>query len=276
MGYSLDDIAILFLIGFLSSAISAPFVGMLTDYYGRRSGCLLFCVLYFGSCLTKFSHHFIILGMGRVLGGISTALSQTAFESWLVSEHQNQGIFHLQGYPQNSLTLLFAKCAFANGLMSILSGIIAHVSVLNFGLISPFMESALLLGTAYYLIKANWTENYGVPVTLSVASVIDICRNCYSNSIWTVMVVQSCFESSMYIFVLLWTPVMNSLQPHSDSRLPLGILFSTFMISIMIGSQIFTGLLTRKFQLTHILIGVLLITLICFLTLGISNVFKIN
>ena len=93
MGYSLDDIAILFLIGFLSSAISAPFVGMLTDYYGRRSGCLLFCVLYFGSCLTKFSHHFIVLSLGRVLGGISTALSQTAFESWLVSEHQNQGIF---------------------------------------------------------------------------------------------------------------------------------------------------------------------------------------
>ena len=39
------DIGTLFLTGFLSSAVFGTFLGMYVDMWGRRFGCLLFCVL---------------------------------------------------------------------------------------------------------------------------------------------------------------------------------------------------------------------------------------
>ena len=41
----------------------------------------------------------------------------------------------------------------------------------------------------------------------------------------------------MYIFVFLWTPVMNQ----SGSNPPLGMIFSAFMMCIMVGSSIFSS-----------------------------------
>ena len=54
--------------------------------------------------------------------------------------------------------------------------------------------------------------------------------------------VQSIIESCMYIFVFLWTPVLSG-----DSA-PLGMIFSCFMVAIMIGASGFSLLLspTRK------------------------------
>jgi hypothetical protein len=39
------DIGTLFLTGFLSSALFGTFLGIVVDRYGRRFGCLMFCVL---------------------------------------------------------------------------------------------------------------------------------------------------------------------------------------------------------------------------------------
>ena len=48
---------------------------------------------------------------------------------------------------------------------------------------------------------------------------------------------QTCFEGSMYLFVFLWVP---SLQEAGGPELPLGYIFSSFMISMMLGSIIYT------------------------------------
>lgn len=55
---------------------------------------------------------------------------------------------------------------------------------------------------------------------------------------------QTCFEGSMYLFVFLWVP---SLQESSSSPhlLPLGYIFSCFMISMMLGSLLYTVLVAR-------------------------------
>ena len=46
---------------------------------------MLYVVTYSLSCLTKHSGDYWILMLGRLLGGVSTSLLFTAFESWLVS-----------------------------------------------------------------------------------------------------------------------------------------------------------------------------------------------
>lgn len=54
---------------------------------------------------------------------------------------------------------------------------------------------------------------------------------------------QTCFEGSMYLFVFLWVP---SLQEAADVHaiLPLGYIFSCFMLSMMLGSLLYTAIVS--------------------------------
>jgi predicted MFS family arabinose efflux permease len=54
---------------------------------GRKRACVTYCISYILSCFTKHSPEYKILMVGRVLGGIATSLLFSAFESWLVAEH---------------------------------------------------------------------------------------------------------------------------------------------------------------------------------------------
>jgi hypothetical protein len=54
---------------------------------GRKRACITYCITYILSCITKHSPQYRILMIGRVLGGIATSLLFSAFESWLVAEH---------------------------------------------------------------------------------------------------------------------------------------------------------------------------------------------
>ena len=60
--------------------------------------------------------------------------------------------------------------------------------------------------------------------------------------IFWIGIVQSIIESCMYIFVFLWTPVL--LIPKSED-VPLGMIFSCFMVCIMIGSSLFSWFLKK-------------------------------
>lgn len=52
-------------------------------------------------------------------------------------------------------------------------------------------------------------------------------------------IVQSLFESAMYIFVFMWTPTLEAGVAHD---IPHGVVFATFMVSIMVGSYLFNSL----------------------------------
>ena len=63
-------------------------MGSLADRYGRKLNCLIFVVLYSISCLTKHSPDFNVLMVGRLLGGVSTSILYSAFETWMIHEHK--------------------------------------------------------------------------------------------------------------------------------------------------------------------------------------------
>ena len=58
-----------------------------TKFRGRKRACVTYCITYILSCITKHSPQYRILMLGRILGGIATSLLFSAFESWLVAEH---------------------------------------------------------------------------------------------------------------------------------------------------------------------------------------------
>ena len=85
------NISALFLTGFLSGAIFAPFLGSLVDKFGRKRSCIVYCVLEIIINWLEHYNDFYTLLLGRVLGGISTNLLFSAFESWMATEHRKRG-----------------------------------------------------------------------------------------------------------------------------------------------------------------------------------------
>jgi MFS family permease len=237
-GFDIAQIGILFIVGFGSSMLVGTFIGSMADKYGRKKLCLLFGLLYSLSCITKHFGSYPVLMIGRVLGGISTSILFSSFESWMVHEH------HDKGYPDEWLGLTFAACTSGNGLIAISSGVVASLVRDTWGPVAPFDASLLLLIVGSAVIWSNWSDNYG-DSRIDMSSTL---RNAWQRlasdrKIVLLGFVQSFFEGGMYVFVFMWTPALEST---SDYEIYHGWIFASFMICVLYGSNLFTYLLEKQ------------------------------
>ncbi|KAF4671603.1 hypothetical protein FOL47_001418 [Perkinsus chesapeaki] len=254
-GYSIEEIGSLFIVGFLTSGVFGMFVGGLTDSFGRKKACLMYCVLYGLACLLYHFHDYYVLLIGRFLGGVSTSILFSAFEAWMLHERT------ARGFNEASLNDTFAKSTLGNGSVAILAGILSHFAAVQYGPIGPFELSALSLAVCGLLITLLWNENYGGGKTSSeangeggmVSAIEEAFRVALAQpSVLLCGLVQSCFESAMYVFVFMWTPALpESMDP--------GTVFTDFMIAMMIGSQVFEFITKRSIGLAGVLPYVLLV-----------------
>ena len=60
--------------------------------------------------------------LGRVLGGISTSLLFSAFESWMVTEHRRRG------FPESLLASTFSYAQVGNGLLAVAAALAAALA----------------------------------------------------------------------------------------------------------------------------------------------------
>lgn len=213
---------------------------------------LVFTVVCIVSMLCKISSHFTVLLVGRLFGGIATSLLFTTFEAWYLHQHIND-----LKLPASWISDTFSVSTFYNSILAILAGVVSNVLTEDLRLtpLAPFLASIPVLILCSVVIANNWTENYGDTSQSTSKScfhgLINILRN---KTIFKLGVIQTCVESAMYIFVFLWTPVLDTVE-----KMPLGWIFSTFMVAIMIGSQVSSILHHRDF--THRRILTLSITL---------------
>lgn len=234
------NVGSLFLTGFLSSAVLGTCVGGLVDQLGRKWSCLLFCVLEIVINTLEHIPNFYILFLGRVLGGLSTSLLFSAFESWMVTEHKSRG------FPHSWLSSTFTLASFGNGISAILAGLVAQIAADVVGEIGPFQLAIALTCVAHVYIYKYWTENYGhqppnaspnAPPTSSLASFVDSCSVTWADpKIFSLGMGYSLFEGAVFTFVFLWVPSL--LATMSDTTLPTGVVFSSFMLSVAIGAEV--------------------------------------
>jgi hypothetical protein len=198
----------------------------------------------------------------------------------------------------------FQWSTFVNGFVAILSGLIANVSVDYHGLIAPFMIAAGCCLLAFSLITLTWAgdttersvettgvepdqsvETTGKRVTRSMSkgspvkspvtstlkkpttkqakeSKVSLILSQWTFQLTLLGLLQTMFESSMYIFVFLWSPV---LEKTSKTVPPFGLIFSTFMVCIMLGSFIFKYFVTRGYELKFILTIVFITATVSFI-----------
>ena len=247
----------LFAIGFTSSAVFGTFLGLYVDRYGRRLGCITFCLLEVVINVLEHYNNWYVLAVGRVLGGISTSLLFTAFESWMVSEHRKRG------FPEEDIAKTFAFAQIGNGICAVLAGVLAQLSADWRGDIGPFQLAIALTVLALVMICALWAENYGggnehdradgsaaggSSEHLFADAMATIVRR---PTIFLLGLVQSFFEGSMYTFVILWVPTLAGLVPGGKpgqrdfaALSPgQGWVFAAMMLCISLGGQVFEGMM---------------------------------
>lgn len=241
-GYGKKEIGQLFIAGFGSSAVFGTFVGSIADKFGRKANVLVYAVTYGLSCATKHSPNFAVLMAGRLLAGIATSILFSAFESWLVSEHNRRG------FEQTLISETFSKAQFGNAVGAIVAGQIAGAVAGKFGKVAPFDTAAAFLGALALIVALTWTENYGDSRQSVAGGFAAAWTTLVSDEkIILVGIIQSCFESAMYLMVFSWTPALQSASDASSTgEIPHGMIFSSFMVSIMIGSSVFTFLLKQQ------------------------------
>lgn len=91
-----------------------------------------------------------------MLGGLSTSILFSAFETWLISSANTLNL------PQSDLSSILGRATLVNAFVGTASGIFSNELVSTTGnFASPFIASGVLLVVAYVVISGTWTENYG-------------------------------------------------------------------------------------------------------------------
>ncbi|TFJ84690.1 hypothetical protein NSK_004154 [Nannochloropsis salina CCMP1776] len=257
-GFTQGDIALLYMGGFLSSMVAGSFVGALADNYGRKKMCVVYAAFYIISCLVKLVNNYYILMFGRFFAGVATSLLFSAFEAWMVCEHNKRG------FNPEWLSETFGYLTLGNGFVAVMAGLVANFFAERYGYIGPFVFCLFPLTLVGILATLWWPENYGdanVRPAMALPKAWSYIQN--NSAIIYLGLGQSCFEGAMYAFVFVWTP---ALQAGGEDVGPyLGIIFSTFMVCTMTGSNIFS-ILIKKNLLTVVPVMVHLIATLANLT----------
>ncbi|KAI1498962.1 hypothetical protein F5X99DRAFT_299559 [Biscogniauxia marginata] len=261
-------VSTLFTTGFLSSALSGYFVGALSDKHGRRLLCMIYCLLYALSCIFTIIPSIPVLFLGRVLGGISTSILFSVFDSWMVTNFRE---LKLVEYGCD-LSRTYATTSTVNSLAAILGGVASEVSVRVTGSKkAPFMLSVVLLWSALQVIWAHWIENYGAAASSKPSDdskPLSLWAVFKQPSILALGFASTMFEGSMYLFVFFWTPALKSVQK-SAGELPYGFIFSSFMASSMAAALTFNIVMQRRVvRYSRLLVGIMLVANYSFVKLA--------
>ena len=219
--------------------------------------------------------------IGRLLGGVATSLLFSVFEAWLIRAHADAEL------PKSCLGKSFSWAAFSNSITAIFAGLVAnklandstmtHISgtVYVGGYLNPFDLALAACGMCAAGAFMLWEENYGEQSSSGEKSgkrggqwyrgLQEAFGTTINNrDVLLCGIISSLFEGSMYIFVFCWTPLLKSFA--GDTELPFGLIFSTFMVSCMAGSSLFS-ILVEKYPIER-----LAVVLFAFASVGMAIV----
>ncbi|KAF6807222.1 major facilitator superfamily transporter [Colletotrichum sojae] len=268
-GISPDLVPTLFTTGFVSGAFAGYFIGSLADRHGRKASCLFFCAAYALSCLLTTMPSLPLLFVGRVLGGLGTSLLFSVFESWMVTD------FHARRLGEKGLDLsrTFGLMSTVNSIVAIVSGVASEWLVSMTGTRkSPFLASIGLLVLAAGVIASQWDENHGSAGQTSSSEASkgkkpSLWAAMTDKRVLTIGLASTMFEGSMYLFVVLWSPVLVAASSSPDT-LPYGIIFAAFMASTLLASLLYPRLNSMVSTPSRLLFAVLFAANAVFFALG--------
>lgn len=190
------------------------------------------------------SYDLRILYVGRFFGGIATTLLFSVFEAWLITE------YHASRLEDTKISLggIFANMTTISSVTAICCGVLGDGLVQHSGSqLAPFLVSLGCCIGASVLIFAAWRENYGRFDTCKETPEAPALKHrllaaITNPEVAALIFASSCFEGTMYLFVFFWSAALKSARVRSGNQddLPFGLVFSSFMCTMMAGSTIST------------------------------------
>jgi len=241
-GYS---VATLYSLGFLTGAFTSPFIGPLVDKMGRKKAAMLYCFLEM--IINQIEQYPLFIGLifSRVVGGITTNLLFSVFESWLLTEHRRRN------FAEEKLETIMRDSVIGSNLAAIVSGFLAHGLAEKYGSVGPFMGAVACTGFAFLLVSTAWSENYGCAseeTTTLRSHMVGAYRTITEDSkISRIGLIQGLTEGSLQTFVFLWSPALRAFSVHAASNVSgldkngepaYGLLFGAFMFCGVIGGLV--------------------------------------
>ncbi|KAI0509326.1 hypothetical protein F5B22DRAFT_638143 [Xylaria bambusicola] len=274
---TLDEatVAALYSSTYVAAAVSALFTGYLTDRFGRRRACLVFCGIHSLAAVSVCFDQLPILVLGRVLGGVALTLLWTAFESWLVAEYNERG------FARSSLSLssLFGSMTTSKCITAIFAG--------------GELFDALDLCAAILMVQ-TWSENWGVGSTVGTPTdgddktveaqiqlpLAQAAGSMWDLRVWAMSFVTCCFDGTIFLFMFFWPETLQDAHdrghPIEKDAIPHGVIFASFMAIMVLGALSYNLAATdhsgghegsRRYTLTptQLLMGALVISAVCFM-----------
>jgi len=268
-GYS---VANLYSLGFITGAITSPFIGPLVDRFGRKRSAMLYCILEIIINFTEQYEHLSGLIASRIVGGITTNLLSSVFESWLATEHRKRKFDTADdgdgdgddGGNEPRLALVMRDSTIVSNMAAIVSGYIAHCLAARSGNGGPFAGAVFFTFVALVLVGLLWTENYG---NMNDGDAVGDDNEMGSKEVMTfrghmvgafqtivgdtkisrIGLIQGLTEGTLQTFVFLWSPALASFAlgaPQTalglgpDGEPAYGLIFGGFMACGVIGGVV--------------------------------------
>lgn len=248
-GYGFS-VASLYCLGFITGAFTAPITGPLIDKFGRKKSALLYCALEVGINMLEQFPFLSGLIVSRIVGGITTNLLSTVFETWLDTEYR------IRGFAKEEYETLMRDSVVVSNLAAIASGYLAHVLAESFGNTGPFEGAVTCTAVAFFVIFFLWNENYGKlgqeakdgeetisssPLT-QLKETVKFIRS--DSRVLRVCVTQGLTLGSLHIFIFLWSPLLKEFSVgckdvvwglDSQGEPAYGLIFGAFMAAGVLG-----------------------------------------
>ena len=156
--FSINEIGILYLIDNFSAFIFGPITGNLADKFGRKFFCMSYCFLVICNLSMRLTGDRYLAYFAQVLTGISAALINTTFESWVnyeASKEFGSKLFEKEIF----LKKLFKTQAMFDALVSVAASMLAAIFYNIYGIFAPIIISIILASIAMITIYFLWDEN---------------------------------------------------------------------------------------------------------------------
>ena len=234
-GINDQEIYMLYAITFFSSALFSSISGDMADRWSKSYTLALACIIDGISCLARFSSDLNVLIAGHVLSGISFCTLFPILESWMIDKHEKAG------YSKSQLQEILAETSWLFGLVEICCGIGA-----NF--ISSYYDYSYLLylSTIFMIISFKMILDYDSPENRGSKRVKKATQNkgnANNSTLIVIGITQAGFETLLTVFISLWAPALGNAAKNTNVNF--GYIFSIFMVSVMIGSKIYSFLSKR-------------------------------
>ena len=250
--------------------------GPLVDHMGRKKAALLYCALeIFINMLEQYPFYYGLVA-SRMIGGFTTNLLSTVFETWLDTEHRRLGL------AREKYETILRDSVIVSNLAAIFSGYLASLLAHKNGPVGPFQGAVTCTAIALIVVAIVWTENYGKspnmsgddndsaaasrtkpPRTHILRSLYDMVSHFWGqmmnflhealSAFWAdshmlrVGISQGLTAGSLQIFVFLWSPVLRSFAKNApegtigldeEGEPDYGLIFAAFMLLGVVGGLI--------------------------------------